>query len=63
MVEELAVLTSRGTWKLVTRSVGATIVTCKWVYIVKFKPDGTVDRYKVRLVARGFIQTYGVDYA
>ena len=29
---------------------------------MKHKANGTVDRYKVRLVARGFTQTYGINY-
>ena len=31
MDEEIAALTTRGTWELVTHTVGATIVTCKWI--------------------------------
>jgi hypothetical protein len=38
------------------------IIDCRWVYKVKRKLDGTIDRYKVRLVAKGFKQRYGVDY-
>nr|ADB85425.1 putative retrotransposon protein [Phyllostachys edulis] len=37
-------------------------ITCKWVHKIKNKSDGSVERYKVRLVARGFQQTYGRDY-
>ena len=53
---------SHGTWDLVTRPEGNNIVTCRWVFTVKYKPDGAVNRYKARLVARGFTQEYGVDY-
>lgn len=37
-------------------------MSCKWIYKVKFNQDGTVERYKARLVARGFTQTEGLDY-
>ena len=35
---------------------------CKWVYTIKYKTDGSLERYEVRLVAKGYTQTYGVDY-
>ncbi|RVX16266.1 Retrovirus-related Pol polyprotein from transposon RE1 [Vitis vinifera] len=42
---------------------GKKVVGCKWVFAVKVNPDGAVARLKVRLVARGYAQTYGVDYS
>ncbi|RVW15529.1 Retrovirus-related Pol polyprotein from transposon RE1 [Vitis vinifera] len=41
---------------------GKKPMSCKWVFTVKYKADGTVERYKAHLVARGFTQTYGIDY-
>ena len=35
---------------------------CKWVYTIKHRAGGTLERYKARLVAEGYTQTYDVDY-
>jgi len=37
-------------------------VGCSCVYTLKYRPDGSVDRHKTRVVAKGFTQTYGVNY-
>jgi transposase InsO family protein len=62
MKEELDALHKNNTWDLVDLPPGKSVVRCKWVYKIKTCSDGTVDRYKARLVARGFTQEYGVDY-
>ena len=41
---------------------GKQPVGCKWIFNVKYKADNTVDHYKIRLIAKGFTQTYGIDY-
>lgn len=41
---------------------GKTIVGSKWVFKVKHKPHGSVDRYKAQLVAKGYTQVEGEDF-
>ena len=50
------------TWELVQLPKGKTTVGCKWVLTIKHKSNGTVERYKVHLVAKSFTQTYRIDY-
>ena len=50
------------TWDLVDFPSGKYAIRCKWVYKIKTRSDGTVDRYKARLVAMDFTQEYGIDY-
>jgi len=62
MDEEMEALPSRGTWELISAPTDAVVVGCRWVFALKYRPDGSVDRYKVRLVANSYTQTYGIDY-
>lgn len=50
------------TWTLVDPPSGANVIKSKWVFRVKVHPNGTVDRYKARLVVKGCSQKSGVDY-
>ena len=59
----MSTLSENATWSLVTRPLGKTIVGCRWVYTVKYLPDGSIVHLKARLIAKGYSQTYGVDYA
>ena len=62
MEKEFYALQRNNTWHLGPLPSNSNIIGCKWVYKFKYKPDGTVDRYKARLVAQGFTQTPGLDY-
>ena len=62
MKEEIDALMKNETLDLVPKLKDAKPVSCKWVYRLKRKADGSIDRYKARLVARGFSQKYGEDY-
>ncbi|KAG8479954.1 hypothetical protein CXB51_025047 [Gossypium anomalum] len=62
VLEEIKALKDNGTWEISKLPTGKKTVGCKWIFTTKFKPDGSIDRYKARLVARGFTQTYGLDY-
>jgi hypothetical protein len=62
MLEGLRALEKSKTWDLVKLPPGKKAVSCKCVFTVKQNPEGKVERYKARLVARGYSQTYGIDY-
>ncbi|CAI7877677.1 unnamed protein product [Closterium sp. NIES-53] len=64
MDKELKALEERNTWKIVPIDVAQnkTILTGKWVFRVKTKADGTIDKFKARWVVRGFDQEHGRDY-
>ncbi|CAI7872519.1 unnamed protein product [Closterium sp. NIES-53] len=64
MHKELKALQERNTWKVVPVGVARnkTILTGKWVFRVKTKADGTIDKFKSRWVVRGFDQEQGRDF-
>lgn len=62
MQEEINSLKSNETWSLVKPPKGEKILYCKWVYRLKYKSDGTADRYKARLCAKGYLQRKGIDF-
>lgn len=56
-------LIKNGTWILCDLPPGRKPVSCKWTFKLKRKANGEVDKYKARLVARGFTQEKGFDYS
>ena len=53
---EFEALTQRETWVLVPHPQHTNIVTCRWIFTLKYNPDGTINRHKARLVARDFLR-------
>jgi len=62
MDHELETLERAGTWSDVLWPAGKNVVGSKWVFKLKRKADGSIDKYKARLVAQGFTQIHGIDY-
>ena len=62
VVEEMTALQRNDTWILVPLPNEKKTLGCKWVFSIKHKADGSVERYKAKLVARGYTQTYGINY-
>ena len=62
MTDEMKSLRENETWELTDLPKDRKALPCKWVYKIKMNPDGTVERFKARLVIKGFNQRKGVDY-
>lgn len=63
MGEEMSSLLKNGTWILVNKPEDKKVIGCRWLYKLKPGIPGVeAQRYKARLVARGFTQREGIDY-
>ncbi|KAF8055039.1 hypothetical protein HT031_006855 [Scenedesmus sp. PABB004] len=62
MAEELASLHANCTWELQTKPPGVKAIPCKWVFTLKRDAAGNIERFKARLVIKGFYQRAGIDY-
>ena len=63
MREEIQALRANRTWTLVSFHPSMTVVGSRWVYKIKRRSVGSIERYKAHLVARGFNQQEGIDYS
>jgi hypothetical protein len=61
MEDEMRSMSANNVWDLEEIPKGAKLVGCKWVYKVKYDPEGNIEKYKGRLVAKGFTQREGID--
>ena len=62
MEEEISALHRNRTWVFEPFSKDMNLIRCKWVFRVKYKADGSILKYKAKLVVKGFLQNPVVDY-
>jgi len=62
MDDEMMSLVENNTWELVQKPDDRMVIDNRWIYRVKMNVDGTVQKFKARLFAKGYSQQAGVDY-
>ena len=62
MVEEYDSIMKNQVWEVLPRPEGKRVVGARWIYKVKHAADRSVEKYKVRFVAKGFSRKEGIDY-
>lgn len=50
------------TWDLTNLPAGRKPIGCKWIYKIKYKSNGEIERYIARLITKGYSQKEGVDF-
>ena len=61
MDEEMQALSKKQTWDAIKLQKGKKTVKCRWVFAIKYKSDGSLERYKARLLDKGYPHTYRID--
>ena len=61
-IKEIQSLKDNKTFEVVVLPTGKNVVESRWLYKIKFKSDGTLDKFKARFVAKGYSQVFGLDY-
>ena len=54
MIGEYSTLLRNNTWSLVDLLAGRKVTRCKWVFKVKENSDDSINKYKARIIAKGF---------
>jgi hypothetical protein len=62
MVEGYTSIMKNDVWDIVLRLEGKSIVSSNWLHKIKHVSDGSIEKFKVKFVTRGFSQKEGVDY-
>jgi len=62
MKVEMEAIRKNNTWQLVDPPTGVIPVKIKWVFKTKFNENGQVEKYKARLMVKGYSQRYGINY-
>lgn len=61
-IDEVRAHLENGTWKVVRLPKGKRAIGSRWVFKIKRNADGSIERYKGRIVAKGYAQREGIDY-
>lgn len=61
-MEEIKTFEKNRIWDITELPKRKLLIDYKWVFIIKYKTDGTIEQYKACLVTNGFTQTHRVDY-
>lgn len=60
--EEIGSIIKNKTWDLVNLPGGAKPIGLKWVFKIKRNSDGSINKHKATLVAKGYVQRYSIDF-
>ncbi|GBL93534.1 Retrovirus-related Pol polyprotein from transposon RE1 [Araneus ventricosus] len=63
MESEMASHRENQTWELTHLPAGSKALPCRWVFKIKTNPDGSINKYKARLVLKGYSQRQCIDYS
>lgn len=62
MKEKLHMIEKNNTWKLVKRPQDRKVIGVKWIFKTKLNDDGSINKFKARLLVKGYAHIFGVDY-